>query len=367
METQGSAFHDITARTQPPRRTWLDRLLRFVVLISASGSPPAHKRSATPPIAREKTVFVLLGGGSRGAAQAGALAAVLEQGIRPDLMIGVSAGAWNGAYLASDPIPERASVLCDLWAKTKTTDLLGGGWWQAAVSAVSGRPALYGSEGPVRMAHRYLPAQTFEELQVPLSIVASNLTTGQPAIFSSGRLLPAVLASSAVPGIFPPVVKDGQVYVDGGLQEWEASATALKLGAQRVYLFGCGAIAELSPRLIPTDSGALAEEHPGQPERDWRVLLHRRQQEASMLGANLLDVLERSWDVITRYQFRRSVESLRASGVKVISIDPELPPLSRPLDFNRGAAMIAAGRAAAETALRSEARETVDLASSAAS
>jgi predicted acylesterase/phospholipase RssA len=307
---------------------------------------------------------VLLGGGSRGAAQAGALAVVLEHGILPDLIVGVSAGAWNGAYLAADLTPARAETLCDLWAKTKTTDLLGGGWWQAAVSAVSGRPALYGSEGPVRMARRYLATQTFEELQVPLSILAANLTSGQPALFSSGRLLPAVLASSAVPGVFPPVVKDGQVYVDGGLQEWEACATALKMGAHTIYLFGCGSIAELSPRLSPSTPLPLVDEAQAQPERDWRSLLPRRHQQAPALGANLLDVLERSWDVITRYHFYHSVEELRAGGVHVISIDPELPPLSRPLDFNRGPAMITAGRAAAEAALQSEASLVADLAAS---
>lgn len=361
MENHDSVANNHTPQSQVLRRNWLGRLFHLLTPASASILLPA---TPAPSNAPEKTVFVLLGGGSRGAAQAGALAAVMEHGIRPDLIIGVSAGAWNGAYLAADPTPERASVLCDLWAKTKTTDLLGGGWWQAAVSAVSGRPALYGSEGPVRVAHRYLSTQTFEELRVPLYIVAANLTTGQPTLFSSGRLLPAVLASSAVPGIFPPVVKDGQVYVDGGLEEWEASATALKLGARQVYLFGCGSIAELSPRLIPTASGAFVEEHPSQPTRDWRSLLTKRQQADAMLGANLLDVLERSWDVITRYQFRHSAESLRSSGVKVISIDPQLPALSRPLDFNRGTAMIAAGRAAAEAVLRSETKEMVDFATS---
>jgi hypothetical protein len=72
-------------------------------------------------------------------------------------------------------------------------------------------------------------------------------------------------------------------------------------------------------------------------------------------------VLERSWDVITRYQFRRSAEGLRSSGVKVISIDPQLPAHSRPLDFNRGPAMIAAGRAAAEAVLSDVAQTISDL------
>jgi predicted acylesterase/phospholipase RssA len=297
----------------------------------------------------------LLGGGSRGAAQAGALAVVLERGVRPDLIIGVSAGAWNGAYLAVDPTVERARELCGIWASLKNSDLLGGGWWRAAVSAVSGRASLYSAEGPIRMARRYMEKQTFAELQVKLYILATNLTTGQPKLFSSGRVLPAVLASSAVPGIFPPVILDEQVYVDGGLLEWDACAEALRLGVQRIYLFGCGSIGELSPRLtLPNGAtgGAMSKAF------NWKGRNGKESpiaEEEQNLAANLLDVLERSWDVVSHYQFHRAVEGLRAGGARVVSIDPQLPQLSRALDFSRSEALIAAGRAAAEAALALEA------------
>jgi predicted acylesterase/phospholipase RssA len=229
--------------------------------------------------------------------------------------------------------------------------MLGGGWWRAAVSAVSGRASLYSAAGPLGVAHRYMEKHFFEELKTPLHILATNLTIGQPKLFSSGRLLPAVLASSAVPGIFPPVVLDGQVYVDGGLLEWDACAAALRLGAQKIYLFGCGSIGELSPRLS----------HP-------RVTIEGFRRKASngktapsaasdglelgpTVGANLLEVLERSWDVVSQYQFGRAVEELRSGGAAVISIEPVLPALARPLDFTRSDLMVAAGRAAAEAAL----------------
>lgn len=327
---------------------WLDRFRQLWTARpsqAAKATPPAQN---TPLAARDKVAFVLLGGGSRGAAQAGALAVALEQGIKPDVIIGVSAGAWNGAYLAVDPTPERARQLCDIWAGLKTADLLGGGWWRAAISAVSGLPALYGSEGPIRVARRYLDRQTFEELKTPLYILASNLTNGQPKLFSSGRIVPAMLASSAVPGVFPPVVLDGQVYVDGGLLEWDACAEALRLGAQTVYLFACGAIGELSPRLSSSLEGLENGNGKAANGRKPISAFLAQQKSAPVIGATLLDVLERSWDVVSQYQFQRAVEGLRAGGAEVISIEPLLPLLARPLDFSRCQMMVDAGRASAE-------------------
>lgn len=334
---------------------WFTRLRQFWLAHASRATLPTAAPASASLTSPDLTAFVLLGGGARGAAQAGAIAAMLEHGVRPDVMIGVSAGAWNGAYLAVDPTPERARALCAIWAGLKTSDLLGGGWWRAAVSAVSGHPSLYSSAGPLAVAHRYMEKHLFEEMKTPLHILATNLTTGQPMLFSSGRLLPAVLASSAVPGIFPPMVLDGQIYVDGGLLEWDACAQALRLGAQKIYLFGCGSIGELSPRLSRPRATL---------ETAWRRASNGKTPPPAALdglelgptvGANLLEVLERSWDVVSQYQFRRAVEELRAGGASVVSIEPMLPLLARPLDFSRSEAMIAAGRAAAEAALRLEA------------
>ena len=331
---------------------WIDRLRQLWTVRISQAAKPASSNQNTPLTARDKVAFVLLGGGSRGAAQAGALAVALEQGIKPDLIIGVSAGAWNGAYLAVDPTPERARQLCDIWAGLKTADLLGGGWWRAAISAVSGRPALYSAEGPIRVARRYLDQQTFEELKTPLYILASNLTDGQPKLFSSGRIVPAMLASSAVPGVFPPVVLDGQMYVDGGLLEWGACAEALRLGAQTVYLFACGAIGELSPRLsLPPEALEIGNGKAASGRKQITAFLTQQKSEPA-IGATLLDMLERSWDVVSRYQFQRAVEGLHAGGAEVISIEPLLPLLARPLDFSHCQMMVDAGRASAEAVLQ---------------
>ncbi len=340
-----------------PHPGWFARLRHFWSA-HTSHSPSAASSTPASLTSPDLTAFVLLGGGSRGAAQAGAIAAVMEHGVRPDVIIGVSAGAWNGAYLAVDPTPERARELCDIWAGLRNSDLLGGGWWRAAVSAVSRRASLYSAAGPLAVAERYMEKHFFEDLKIPLHILATNLTTAQPMLFSSGRLLPAVLASSAVPGVFPPMVIDGQVYVDGGLLEWDACAAALRLGAQKIYLIGCGAVGEISPKMSGPYGAAESARR--------RTITRRRATNgktpltaasgepdlAQTVGANLLEVLERSWDVVSRYQFQRAVETLHASGAHVVSIEPLLPLFSRALDFNRSVVMIASGRAAAEIALK---------------
>jgi predicted acylesterase/phospholipase RssA len=282
------------------------------------------------------------------------VAVVLEQGIRPDVFIGVSAGAWNGAYLAADPTPERARQLCAIWAGLKTADLLGGGWWQAAISAVSGQTALYRAAGPIRVARRYLDRQTFEALQTPLSILATNLTNGQPQILTSGRLLPAMLASSAVPGIFPPITIDGQLYVDGGLLEWEAAASALRQRVQTVYLFGCGALGALAP-LCSLPQEAL-EQGNGQRSGGGQQITAWPSGPPGGSGPRppMLEVLERCWEVVSRYQFHKAAEGLRAAGVEVISFEPLLPAPAHLLDFSRGQLLVDAGRASAEAVLREQ-------------
>jgi predicted acylesterase/phospholipase RssA len=346
---------------------WFARLRQFWLARAARPAPSAASDTPASLTSPDLTAFVLLGGGSRGAAQAGAIAAVMEHGVRPDVIIGVSAGAWNGSYLAVDPTPERARALCDIWAGLKNSDMLGGGWWRAAVSAVSGRASLYSAAGPLSVAHRYMDKDLFEELKTPLHILATNLTTAQPMLFSSGRLLPAVLASSAVPGIFPPMVIEGQVYVDGGLLEWDACAAALRLGAQKIYLFGCGSAGELSPRMTGPRAAAAARRSASNGKTPLLPAGLDGLELGPTVGANLLEVLERSWDVVSQYQFRRAVEELRAGGASVVSIEPMLPLPARPLDFSRGAVMIAAGRVAAEAALKLAALKSADVGESLAS
>jgi NTE family protein len=197
---------------------------------------------------KEKTAFALSGGGARGAAQVGMLRALLEAGIKPDLVVGTSVGAWNGAWLASDPTGTSLDRLAEVWRQiTRASfDMV---WWRAARNMVRRRPSLYDGRGITRLLARYLRVHTFEDLTVPLHVVAIDLSNGRKAVFSSGPLTPAVLASSAIPGVFPPITIDGRQHVDGGMVDPTGLETAVELGARRVYVLDCGYAGRLAAPL----------------------------------------------------------------------------------------------------------------------
>jgi NTE family protein len=193
---------------------------------------------------REKTAFAISGGGARGALQVGMLRALLEHGIRPDFVVGVSIGAWNGAWLAHRPELDWIERLDAVWRQVsrQNLDMV---WWRAAQNMVRRRPSLYQGSGLARLISLHLRANDFEDLQIPLHVVAINLTMGIKAVFSHGPLAPAVLASSAIPGIFPPVTIDDQQHVDGGMVDPTGLDTAIELGARRIFVLDSGYAGQL--------------------------------------------------------------------------------------------------------------------------
>jgi NTE family protein len=188
---------------------------------------------------RDKTAFAISGGGARGAAQVGMLRALIERDITPDFVVGVSIGAWNGAWLAHRPDLEWVKKLEEVWRQVtrRTLDIV---WWRAARNMVRRKPSLYEGDGLSRFVARHLQVHNFEDLAVPLHTVAIDLTMGAKAVFSHGPLGPAVLASSAIPGVFPPVVIEGHQHVDGGLVDPTGLDTAIELGARRIYVLDSG-------------------------------------------------------------------------------------------------------------------------------
>ena len=193
---------------------------------------------------REKTAFAISGGGARGALQVGMLRALLEHGIRPDFVVGVSIGAWNGAWLAHRPELEWIERLDAVWRQVsrQTLDMV---WWRAARNMVRRRPSLYEGSGLARLISRHIQVHDFEDLEIPLHVVAINLTLGAKAVFSRGPLAPAVLASSAIPGIFPPVTIGEHQHVDGGMVDPTGLDTAVELGARRIFVLDSGYAGQL--------------------------------------------------------------------------------------------------------------------------
>ena len=149
-----------------------------------------------------RTAFVLAGGGSLGAVQAGMLAELIAAGVRPDLIVGVSAGALNGAFLTYDPSSEMVEHIAGMWRNVSTREALGLSW-RSLLGVFGFRGHLADSRGLAAILRRELPYQAFDAARVPLYVVAADETTGDEVVLSNSNVLDAVLASTAIPGVLP--------------------------------------------------------------------------------------------------------------------------------------------------------------------
>jgi NTE family protein len=166
--------------------------------------------------------LVLGGGGSRGLAHIGVLQVLVREGIPIDLIVGTSMGAIIGALYASGIHPEEM---------VKTVQGMQGSQMFSLAHLFSARSRQRTLE---EWLQANLPVSTFEELQCPLTAVAVDVVEGVEVTLDSGPLVPALLASSAVPGIFPPVRRGDQLLADGGVIDSLSTHLGYKLGAEKV-------------------------------------------------------------------------------------------------------------------------------------
>ena len=203
-------------RSDPSRAQWRRRL--------------ANRR-------HDKTAFVLSGGGPLGAMQVGALRATFEAGLRPDLIVGTSVGALNSAIVAFDPTLDGVTTLEKMWRTMTDGDLFPGGRFRASWARMLVRgDKIFENSGIKRIVQSRIGDARFEDAQMPLGVVATDLESGSEKVFTSGSLMDPLLASIAMPGIFPPVVIDGVKYTDGGVSNNVPLAPAVEMGATTVYV-----------------------------------------------------------------------------------------------------------------------------------
>jgi NTE family protein len=186
------------------------------------------------------TAFVLSGGGNLGSIQVGMLRALYRVGIRPDFIVGTSVGSLNGAWLAAHGNNADLEQLLQIWVRMKRgnifpTDLVGG-----FRGFVGQRDHLVSPVGLRRLIERHIDATTFSELQIPLHVVATDITTGEDVLLNNGTLTEAVCASAAIPGIFPLVTINGRKLVDGGVVNNCPISQAIALGATTIWVLPCG-------------------------------------------------------------------------------------------------------------------------------
>jgi NTE family protein len=190
------------------------------------------------------TAFVLGGGGVLGAVEVGMLRALLERGITPDLVLGTSVGALNGAMVAREPRLTVIEKLTALWqgASQQTQQVYGDSPLRTVRRAVATGTHLWSSK-PLRQAlEDEFGDVTFEELPVRFQVCAASIERAAEHWFDTGPVVPAVVASAAVPGLLPPAKVDGEHYLDGGIVNSIPLGRAVQLGATRVFVLQVGRI-----------------------------------------------------------------------------------------------------------------------------
>jgi NTE family protein len=178
-----------------------------------------------------KTALVLGGGGAFGVVQAACIQAAFERGFRPDLVVGTSVGACNGAWVAMHPDePER---LLEIWAGLGAMKMVRLNPLRVARRAFRGT-ALCQNEIVSFLMDAHVGPLTFEDASLAFAVIATNLSRGTKRIFRTGSMARAIGASSAIPGVFEPVEIDGELYVDGCLTASCDMLTAIEMGATEI-------------------------------------------------------------------------------------------------------------------------------------
>jgi len=186
-----------------------------------------------------RCAFVLSGGGSLGAVQVGMLRALFEKQLCPDFVVGTSVGAVNAAWIAGNE-PDSLDELAEIWLGIRRHDVF-------PISPLTGARGLLGrsnhfvaNDNLRTLLERNIPYERLEEARLPLHVIATELKSGRATILSSGPAVPALLASCAIPGVFPPVTIERREYVDGGVANHTPITVAIELGATRIYVLPVG-------------------------------------------------------------------------------------------------------------------------------
>jgi NTE family protein len=191
----------------------------------------------------ERTAFVLGGGGLLGAVEVGMIRALMERDVVPDLVVGTSVGALNGLVVASDPTPGVVERLLDLWRSVaESSDVYGDPTWRQVTRALSTGTHLHSVEPLRERLEKEFGDRTFDQLTVPFQCCAASIERSAETWFSEGPVVPAVVASAAVPGLLPPARVGNEHYLDGGIVNSIPLGRAVELGATRVFVLQVGRV-----------------------------------------------------------------------------------------------------------------------------
>lgn len=194
-----------------------------------------------PPISRPpRTAFVLAGGGSHGACQVGMLRALLDADVIPDLVVGTSVGAVNGAAFAADPTRQGVERLAGIWHGLTRKDVYPLTIRGVAKGLFGSAGHLVGQAGLRRLIGAARLPPRLEEMPLAFAAIAADVRDGREVVLTTGPSGESVLASAAIPGLFPPVRIGERLLVDGAVANNTPIATAIALGARRVIVLPTG-------------------------------------------------------------------------------------------------------------------------------
>lgn len=233
-------------------------------------TPDELEAALTPPVA-----FVLSGGAGLGALHVGMLRGLATTGVEPALVVGTSVGALNGAVLAAaGSVADGAERLVGIWRSLRRHDVFPGGLTSQVLS-LARNGHLFPDSGLRRLVARSLTTERIEDLPLPFVAVAAEALTGHVHLFESGPILDALLASTAIPLVFPPAEVGGTLFEDGGTVTNVPMGPAVALGAGSLVVLDAGNVCHLSE-----PPGGLAD----------RVLLavHRALQQRAFIEAPML-------------------------------------------------------------------------------
>lgn len=186
------------------------------------------------------TAFVFAGGGSLGAIEVGMLRELLDRGVRPGCVIGASAGAINAAYFAGRPDSDGVAMLELLWCRIRRRDIMPLSMLGLLEMVLRRRSHFVEANALRMLLEMNLSYRQVEHAAIPLHIVATAMLSGNEVVLSSGPVVDAVLASAAIPGVFPPMRIGGLDLVDGGVANNTPISVAVALGATRIIVLPAG-------------------------------------------------------------------------------------------------------------------------------
>lgn len=186
------------------------------------------------------TALVLSGGGSLGAVQVGMLRALLEADIGFDMVIGTSVGAVNAAWVASDRSRDGIDGLAGLWRGLRRENVFPTSPWHGMLAASGLRRSLVPDRGLRSLLTRHLGFEHLEDAPIPVHVVAVDALTGRSTAFSTGPAVDAILASTAIPGVLPPVRIGSRWFVDGAVVDNCPIRHAIDLGADSLWVLPAG-------------------------------------------------------------------------------------------------------------------------------